>query len=247
MLFVVLLFNPMSVSDDTSIRVTREGLYPALGLLVFAGAAGAALRLNGSRRNALAWAALCGIALALFWHTREESVWFVPVLAAALLVSVLRARWKQAAVAAALPVLIVAAAHFALVLANGLTYGVYAVVEFQWKPFLRAYGSLTSVRQHPATPRFPVPREVRQRVYAVSPAFAELRPFLEGQLGIDWRRGGADDLGGESFMWAFREAVEKAGYYARGSAAVFSKSCPPLSRTRRFHEDTSTVSGGTIM
>jgi hypothetical protein len=224
-LFVVLLFNPMSVSDDTSIRVTREGLYPALGLLVFAGAAGTVLRLNARPRHVLAWAVMCGAVLALFWHTREEGVWFVPLLAVALLVVarwVLRdpkGCWRRAVLVVGLPVLIVSAAHFALVLANGLTYGVFDVVEFKWRPFLGAYGSLTYVRAHPPVPRVPVPKEMRERVYAVSPAFAELRPFLEGKLGSDWRRG-SGDLGAEAFMWAFREATEKAGYYARGSAAV---------------------------
>ena len=211
-LYVVLLFNPMTASNDTSIRVTREGLYPALALLVIAGAAGAVLR----TKHALAWSTLCGVALALFWHTREEGVWLAPVLACALLIAALQ---RKLAVVV-LPLLIVVAAHYALVVANGMNYGVYAVVEFKWTPFLRAYGSLTSVRSHPPMPRFPVPKEARERIYAVSPAFAELRPQLEGQLGIDWRRNGSNDLGGESFMWAFREAVEKVGYYQRGSAAV---------------------------
>src|SRR5262249_17686681 len=125
-LYAVLLFNPMSVHDDTAIRVTREGLYPAL-VLLFAGAAGVALRLNARRRDVLAWTALLSVALALFWHTREEGVWFLPLLACAAL-ALFRTNWRRAAVVVACPLLTVLAAHFAIVIANARTYGVDATV-----------------------------------------------------------------------------------------------------------------------
>jgi hypothetical protein len=224
-LFVVLAFNPMSYANDIADRVSREGLYPALCLLACASVAGTLLRLSARRRNVLPWVILGGVAFALLWHTREESLWIAPLPAfavAGVLAWVFgdwQARWRRAALVLILPSLCLAAAHAAIVVTNGLRYGVWSDVEFKWRPFLLAYGSLSSVRQHPPVPHVPVPKEVRERVYAVSPAFAELRPLIEGRLGTLWRGDNAD-LENGAFMWAFREAVEKTGYYARGSAAV---------------------------
>lgn len=223
-LFVVVLFNPMTFSDDIASRVAREGFYPALGLLIFAGVAGATLRLEARRRDVLPWVLLSGVAVAIFWHTREEGVWILPLLGLATVAVVCwvvidwRARWRRGLLVVAAPALIFAAAHEAIVVTNGLRYGVFADVEFKWRPYLRAYGSLRQVRQHPPIPRVAVPEEVRKRVYAISPAFAELRPFLERDL-VGWKRGAAD-YENDSFMWAFREAVARAGYYKRGGAAV---------------------------
>jgi len=223
-LFVVVLFNPMTFSDDIASRVARESIYPALGLLIFAGVAGAALRLDARRRDLLPWVFLSGVAVAVFWHTREEGVWILPLLGlatAALVCWVVidwRGRWRRGLLVVALPALIFTSAHEAIVVTNGLHYGAFADVEFKWRPYLRAYGSLRQVRQHPAIPRVAVPEEVRRRVYAISPAFAELRPFLERDL-VGWKRGAAD-YENDSFMWAFREAVERAGYYKRGAPAV---------------------------
>src|ERR1700741_498175 len=62
-LFVVVLFNPMTFSDDIASRVARESVYPALGLLIFAGVAGAILRLDARRRDVLPWALLSGVAI----------------------------------------------------------------------------------------------------------------------------------------------------------------------------------------
>lgn len=229
-LFGVLLFNPMSFSDEIATRVTREGFYPALTLLLFAGVAGVLFRLEARPRVVLCWVMLSGLAIASFWHTREEGVWVVPLLGFALVallhrvVSDSNVRWQRAVLILAIPIVMFAAVHGAIVVTNGLRYGVFEVVEFKEESFLRAYGSLTRVRQFPSRPRVPVPLEVRERVYAVSPAFAELRHFLEGPPGKTWATNSPPeargDFGGSVFMWAFRDAVASAGYYDRGAAAV---------------------------
>jgi hypothetical protein len=224
-LFVVLAFNPISYSNDIADHVSREGVYPALSLLVCAGVAGTLLRLAARRRDVIPWVILSGVAFAVLWHTREESVWIAPLPvfgAAGVLAWVLRdrqARWKRAVLVLVPPALLLVTVHAAIVITNGMRYGVWSDVEFKWRPFVLAYGSLNAVRPHPPVPHTPSPKEVRERVYAVSPAFAELRPSLEGKLGMNWRQGSAD-LENGMLMWAFREAVAKAGYYARGSAAV---------------------------
>src|SRR6266851_2276585 len=64
---------------------------------------------------------------------------------------------------------------------------------------------------------------------AVSPAFRELRPYIEGPLGEEWIRYGpcdalriCDDLAGSWVVWSVRDAVEMAGYYRAGADAVAS-------------------------
>lgn len=228
-LFGLLLFNPLTYTDDTSTRVTREGFYPALALLVFAGVAGTLLRVD-TRRRAVGWALLSGVSLAALWHTREESVWILPMLliAATGAGAWVSKNWRERRVfgmlVVAIPSGIALSARVAIVLINGWKYDSFVVSEFADPDFLRAYGSLTHIRQHPSRPRIPVPAEVRARVYARSPAFAELRPYLEGELGQRWVEAsgvqGNGEIGGAWFQWAFREAVDKVGYYKRGAAAV---------------------------
>ena len=229
--FLVLLFNPMTYASDIANRTTREGFYPAVALLVFAGTAGALLRLDARRAVLLAWAVLSGAAIAVFWHTREEGVWVLPFLLCAL-AGLLRwtaidwrARWRRASLAAGVPAILAVAAHLAIVVTNGLLYDVWAVADFKERSFVRAYSSLTHVRQYPSRRRIPVPKETRERIYAVSPAFAELRPFLEGDVGATWIHNGIsqvreNEIGGAWFMWAFRDSVSLAGYYNLGARAV---------------------------
>ncbi len=63
---------------------------------------------------------------------------------------------------------------------------------------------------------------MRKNIYDVSPAFRELRPYLEGEMSEGWMDlsvkllGYRGEIHGGMFMWAFRDAVAHAGYYSGG-------------------------------
>src|SRR4029077_15270615 len=69
-------------------------------------------------------------------------------------------------------------------------YHMFGVVEVKEKNFQAAMGALLRPIPDHWQPRIPVPRETWQRLYAVSPAFAELKPALEGPPGDLFARAG---------------------------------------------------------
>lgn len=236
LIFTILLFNPISYHSMTMPRVIREGIYPALTLLVLA----AALRLAWLDRATVRaraawpwwWAAGLGVCLAAFWLTREESVWLLPSLGLIWLLHVYRL-WSQGGaskwgwLAGLAPWGLALGLWLGLVgIVYGLNqsyYGVFARTELDQADFKAAYGALTRVKSSTWYPDVPVTRAARKQIYAVSPSFARLRPFLEGDLGDGWvatsneqTPGGPalNELRGGWFVWAFRDAVAAAGQYS---------------------------------
>ncbi len=236
LIFAILLFNPISYHSATMPRVIREGIYPALTLLVLA----AALHLAGLDRKALharaarpwLWAAGLGGCLAAFWLTREESVWLLPSLGLIWLLHVYRL-WRERSgpqwgwLAGLAPWGLALGLWLGLVGAvyalNQSYYGVFARTELDQADFKAAYGALTRVKSSTWYPDVPVTRAARKQIYAVSPSFARLRPYLEGDLGDgwvatsnEWTPGGPalNELRGGWFVWAFRDAVAAAGQYS---------------------------------
>jgi hypothetical protein len=66
-------------------------------------------------------------------------------------------------------------------------------------------------------------------IYDVSPAFAELRPYLEGNIGRIWTETsvsrlpelvGQEDIGGGWYLWALRDAIVEAGHYRTAPEAL---------------------------
>jgi hypothetical protein len=233
LIFAVLAFNPMSFATDPATRVIREGIYPALTLAVIAFAVGWTVRLGAATVVRAAWSVGLGASLAVFWLTREEGLWLIPSLCLVGATTLVQRRrvgavWVRRVVQGCLIAgVIVAISLVAVISANCRRYGVCATTEFGTSWFSHAVRSLYRVKPHNPAPYALLPREARERVYAVSPRFRELRLELEGNLGRHWIRYGpcaalgiCDDLAGTWITWAVRDAVAVHGYYARGAEAV---------------------------
>lgn len=232
LLFVVLLFNPVTFDAGVHLRVLRQGILHTLALLALAGGLGLWQHITGDRRRASAWGALGGLAFAGFWLTREEGVWLLPLAGAVLGAAILRAwrsSWPERALRAAIPLAVFALVVGGVSALNAWHYGAFTTCEFRHPDFAAAYGALTRPIATTPKPYVPVTREVRERLYPLSPAWAELQPHLEGQLGTNWA--GASEyvthepperreIGGGWFMWALRDAVAAAGHARNAGEAM---------------------------
>jgi len=232
LVYAILLFNPISYTDGVMTRVIREGIYPALTILLVAGAIGLLARHDHPLKILLAWSIGIGFALSALWLTREEGIWIVPAILFVVGFTAIKIWQKKMfdlrrlAILCVLPVAIWIVTMGIVAGINKACYGVFTTVDSRSHDFLAAYGSLSRVKHAHWQPYILVPKETRERIYHVSPAFAELRPYLEGESGKKWSSASCkalsicDDIGGGWFMWALRDAVAAAGHYTSGASAA---------------------------
>ncbi len=205
-------------------EVLPAGFYGATWLVALAGLF-FALAAATPRRAAVhaTWAGLAG---GWLWITRPEQMLVALVFAAVAVLAALRARGARLRTfaATALPAFAgVAAVPLAVAAVNARHYGVFDSTEVRGAHYLAANRALTSIAQDAPRRFVPVPRESRERAYAVSPALAELRPALEGP---SWARNVScridrvcDDVAAGYFRWLLRDAAAAAGH--GGSPADF--------------------------
>lgn len=221
-LYAVLLWNPMSYDAGNLSRLMRQNLYTPLALFTIAGLVMLVARRHEAWRRQLWPAVLAGLSFGAFWLTREESVWLLPavmLLWLGLFLSLGREwlrRWRPVALglgiftgAALLPSLTISSL-------NWQHYGWFGTVEFRAKEFKAAYGALTRPLVGPELDQVPVTRQMREALYELSPAFARLKPHLEGPVGDHWSDKdhfpAADrQMRGGWFVWAIRDAINAAG------------------------------------
>ncbi len=226
-IYALLLWNPMSYEAPMMGRIIRQQIYTPLGIAIFAGLVALYCRRSESVRRQLPWAVLTGLSFGCFWLTREESVWLIPSVALLAGAAVFwafrlgRAPGRNllhslghAALCAALPLLLVSWQNYR-------HYGWFGTVEFHATEFQDAYGAMVRVKIGPDLDYVPVTRQAREAMYAVSPTFAKLQPYLEGDYGRGWA--GASfamtglpaeerQIGGGWLMWALRDSVAAAGF-----------------------------------
>ena len=215
------------VLQPHSFLVNREllaaGFYLPVLLVALSGLLIAA-RAASPRRRALhaAWA---GLALGVLWTTRPEKPLVAAVILAFVLLDLARRRggaapWRRAAGPALVPlvgaVLGIGAVVTGFGTLNARHYGLFLTSDLSAPGFVAANAALLGI-EHDAPRRFVlVPRDARERAYAASPAFRELRAQLEGP---GWGRNVGcrllrvcDDFAGAWFMWTLREAAAQTGH-----------------------------------
>ena len=215
----LLLINPMSTSSESS-TTYRSTIYYITALIFLSGICGWALRIAEGRGT------LCLVTGALFYgislNTREDSQWLTLFLAVAAIVYIffylkyynrgfkkLLAMIVIMAVMCGLPSLLIASK-------NREVYGVFLTEDYNSGEFARACGALSrpySSREDVA--HYPVPEDVRLKLYEISPSFKELQPYLEGDgSATRWKAfGDGTDYHNGWITYALRTAALSAGYY----------------------------------
>ena len=221
--FTLLWWQPMSYVE---LDILRQNIYTPLTLLLFAGLCALQTRRAARVYIRLAWGALLGTAAAAFYLTREEGIWILPGTALLIGISAWNS-WRagerlRPLVAPAGTATICATAILVTVCTlNYRYYGWFGTVEFRAREFRSAYGALQRPVPSEQIPYVPVTRDVRLKLYQVSQSFAELKPCLEGPIGLEWanysdfltgRPGEELQIGGGSFIWALRDCVIASGH-----------------------------------
>jgi hypothetical protein len=186
-IFFLLLFNPMSFTSGVMTQVLREGIYPALTIFVISFAVGLLIR-SFFGLSTIFWAVGLGFALSAFWITCEEAIWVIPSILLLLIFTAIQI-WRQnpkRIILLILPFIIFFATTGGVAFINKIHYGIFTISELKSSGFLSAYGALLRVKHNNWEPTIPVPKDVRESIYKVSPSFSELKPFLEGDIGGKW-------------------------------------------------------------
>ena len=229
-LYAVLAFLPSSWASYT-LRVYRDNIFPALCLLVFAGLAGALLRLwktpAGARPPRLwPWCLAAGLGLAAGYLDREDAGLFllpaVVLATLALAIGLVRRRRPAALPALLLPYGVLAAEVLAFCTLNYVHYGVFTLSDFSAGSFADAMGAMSRVATDSDEGMLSVPADARARLYEAAPALEPLRAWLEEdpQMANDFRDPELDDYRGGSFYWAIRRAAQFEGIYDTAAGAA---------------------------
>jgi hypothetical protein len=225
LVFAVIALHPLHLHPFQ--RTIYSTLYPSL-LMVTMGALFLQVKLRDEPGRWRRWL-LSGLALGLLWNLRPERP-LVLLLVVFFLVASVFGEWRRRPTLAGrlrgwvgewvVPLAILTAITLGIMSANYARWGVFGINDLQSPGFSAAYRALASIKPEKPLRHVVVTREARERAYAVSPSFRELRPFLEGDLGAGWAANGngvynlpPGEIASGWFIYALRDAAALAGHY----------------------------------
>jgi len=216
LLFIFLLFNPLNYSYPLMSATLRASLYLSLSLIVFAALIGLWNRRNQANWKTVLWAMLLAISFSWLWVTREESIWIIPALLVFTVFYVLPFRWNSGSsmifrgTLLLVPVITFVLTQYIIVQKNQNNYGVAVANELKSAEFTSALGGLMRIKPDQVQQHVTVSKDAQARAFEVSPTFAELKPFLEGE----------SKMLAAFYIWSLRSAVRRAGYYDKPTDAT---------------------------
>jgi hypothetical protein len=222
LVFLITLWDPRVFELN---RVVRDAIYSGQAILVIT-IFSYLLLSNNESKNHVKLSVLSGVLLGWFWLTREEGVWLIPSLVFLIIFAFIRNKHQSNKIKIIRPILIsfvtFAATLFIFNLGNRIAYGDFTGVDLKEKNFQSAYKSMESIRIGEQIPFVSVPRKVRMQIYKISPAFSELKKYIDPEESVSvWEAGGCSfrptscgDISNGFFYFALREAASKEGYYS---------------------------------
>lgn len=218
--FVFPLLDPKMFEID---RTLRDCIYTSQTVLLFATCMYCLLQAKAPGRR-VASAVAAGALFGWVWLTREEGVWLIPPLVTMVLFAFFRERRQRERHWLLSSFVIVGAfiaVNLAFVTINWLNYGSFVGVDVKTRDFQDALSALESVQVGKPVSYVNVPRAAREQIYAISPHFAQLRPYIDPSPGPSpWEAGeckfhpsACGDIGNGFFMWALRDAVAAVNGY----------------------------------
>lgn len=229
--FAATIFHPGSLHVNSI--VFADSFYAAVLLFSLAGLILLLLKREDPHR--LWYALATGIALAVLWHVRQESIIILGFLGVYALLWFLNVRGeslsrisklKQFTIVVATPLLVILLVSVVVSTANYKRFGVFSGDAMFTSDFAAASKALVRIKPQVPIRFVPVPREVRQRAYVVSPAFKELESYFEGDTGRTWATFGKDvgvqvpgEISAGHFWWGLNQATYYAGYNKSGRRA----------------------------
>lgn len=230
-LFLALIFNPISFADQTYLRVYRNGLTVAQVLIVSGSMF--AVYLNRFEKNwiQLLWAIGAGLGLASLWNTREDGIWIIPLVCGVIAITWLSIilkkdlkKWDKSKkmLITVIPVVMLVLSTVIISSINYSYYGIYTTNEINKSNFTQTMKLIYSVKPSEDVERSSVPRSTMEKIYEVSPTLNSIRGELDPTLDRwSWYAKDAEVRQVEDgfFLWALREAVTKSGYYENAQKA----------------------------
>lgn len=224
-IYLVTLFTPVMYSYQVMQRVYRNALIPSFAIMIISGY----LYLFFSRNEEKIYkriivSILTGIILALFWYTREDSIWMIPFI---LFISIsiligtvandkkITKKFFKNLVVVIIPIALVFGYKNIICYQNYKHFDVYTV--YNNEAYNKAMKSLKKVKKYDYYDNIDFTTTKLQRVAEVASSLSQIHPrlieLIYGYSLID-----SSPLDGEVvngwFPWALKGTLSEFGYYS---------------------------------
>ena len=225
-IYLFLLYSPAMLSKSTQQRAYNMSLIPSGILLVTGCFIALFVRRERNWKHTLLWSVMAGISFAFFWYIREDSIWLLPFVIGAVVITIvcrLRVKnesWKKKlmfCIMMVLPFLMHQGFTKTISAMNQKVYNTPIINERTNSASSDVIAELIRMEAPQVREDVWVSRVTVERAMACSPTLESIRESIDKIYNSGWAIGG--EISGDIIVWAMRDAVADAGYFTDGKTS----------------------------
>lgn len=237
--FLMLLFCPATLDGGVQLIYRNMLIIPQSVLLVSALMMMYYHASDDKKGKLVLWSLMASFAWVFMWHTREDSIWSVPLLVVAwlaALVVILKTIKSKLSVKKifnklvlgriaiiSLPFVLLFASSQMISLINYQNYGIYTTNQLNKSNYTKAVMAMMRVKPEKEVERVEITRETLQRLYQVSPSLMTLEEFIENDYknknGLVMAGDDNGEINEDLITWELLGAANAVGYYKDAQTA----------------------------
>ena len=233
LIFIIMLFNPISYATHTFQRVYRNGIIIFQTIFIFSAIYIIWKNRFSSIKKLLPHVLIASINMVFLYHSREDSIWIMPFLLVSFIliliniifkhpdINNIKTKIKKAlyivtkSLIILMPIWVLVFSTTAIKIINYRHYGMF--IERESETYLsKVVTAFYSVKAYDDIPRVDNTREKINRIYEISETLESIKPNLENSLDV-WSAYGAykdkKEVENGWFGWALKYAALISGKY----------------------------------
>jgi len=240
-LYILLLFNPISFSSETFERLYRNSISPTQILFLLGFLYG--VYKNKNTKNLIFNLLGVGVVLVSFIMTREDFIWVMPAVIIVFIIFVFKNR-NLKILYLGIPILMVVILLNITSFINKSYYGIKTNNELNDSNFKKAYLEILKIKPDKYVERVSIPKSTIDKAFSVSPTFKKLEKDIN-DLYIQGGENYKDEVADGYLFWLLRIVAMENGYYE--SAAKAEKFWGDVYKEVKKANDTGALENRTVI
>lgn len=232
-LFIAILFCPATFDYNVQL-VYRNMLILPQSILLVSSLMMVYYNIKVNTKKSLLWIILASFSWVFMWHTREDSIWSLPVVIVTwivLLITIItekkrqtnRKKLIQKIAIITLPFILLFLSIQVISAVNYRNYGIYTTNQLNDSNYTKAVMLMMKVKPEKEIEHVTITRETLLRLYEVSPTLAELKDIIENdyinKTGLVMAEEDNGEINEDLITWTLTGAASALGYYKDAKTA----------------------------
>ena len=218
--YVFFLYSPSGFAFNITQRFYRNSLIVPLIVILFASIFGIYFNYKDNIKSSIKYSILCGLALSFFYYLREDSVWVLPfvIVALAVIFVLIFKKYKFKYIYCTLiPIILLIITTLIISTINYVYYGVFITNDRTSSAFGDMCKNLLKIDSEEKDNIYWVTEDMFRKAIEVSPTLQTIESGIDeiynDEGSLSYWKSGEDELRGDMFVWALREAMSLCGIY----------------------------------